>query len=398
MTAPEPEQQHGLRRWASGWRFVLLVWLVSRAYFLAVGALGDGLIATAWHGNVFTFELPGALSYWATWDGAWYEHIATEGYTSTAATAFFPLYPLLISAGTFFGSGPAVWAVAISLVACLAALFFFYEIAEDAWGTDVARCSALALAFFPTSFYLNAVYTEALFLALTTGAVWAARVRSNFLVVMVLGYLATITRNAGVLIVIPVLGELLRRRRLRWEPLLALVVIPGGLASYMLFLWRATGDPVLFSSVQRQAWGRTLTDPLTTLGDAWSAASSAAPIAADPLGLFAGTHSNPALIASNTYNLAFLALAMILLVVAAWRLPPDLSLYSLAVLALPVLAPIGGFPLLSFPRFVLVAFPLFYVLGMALARSRILLGAWLFGSASFGTLLTLMFVTWRWVA
>ena len=34
-----------------------------------------------------------------------------------------------------------------------------------------AQVATLALAFFPTAFFLNAVYTEALFLALTAGAV-----------------------------------------------------------------------------------------------------------------------------------------------------------------------------------------------------------------------------------
>ena len=382
----------------TGWRFVIAVWLASRAFFLGVGALADAFVVTAWHENVFRFEVPGALSYWATWDGAWYEEIATQGYTSTSATAFFPLYPVLVWLGTSIGGGPAIWGVAVSLAAFLAGLYFFHEIADDAWGPKVARCSTLALAFFPTSFYFNAVYTESLFLALTTGTVWAARVKANLTLVMIFGYLATMTRNAGILVLIPVAAEYVRQRRLRWEPLVSLVFVPGGLATYMLFLWRSSRDPVLFSTATEQGWGRTLTDPVTTVRQAWTAARDAAPWAVDVLGLFAGTHSNPALIASNTYNFAFFLLALALLAAGALRLPRGLFLFALGVVTLPVLAPVSGFPLMSFPRYMLGAFPLFYVLGMALARGRAALAAWLFVSVPFAALLTLMFTTWRWVA
>lgn len=44
-----------------------------------------------------------------------------------------------------------------------------------------AQGTILALAFFPTSFFFNAVYTESLFLALSTTAVWATRVRKDLL-------------------------------------------------------------------------------------------------------------------------------------------------------------------------------------------------------------------------
>jgi Gpi18-like mannosyltransferase len=65
--------------------------------------------------------------------------------------------------------------VLVSLAFLPLALFFVYRIAEEGWGEGVARGAVLALAFFPTAFFLNSVYTESLFLALSAGSLWAMR-------------------------------------------------------------------------------------------------------------------------------------------------------------------------------------------------------------------------------
>jgi hypothetical protein len=380
-------------------RFVLAVWTLSRLWFMLTGALGSAFVVNAWHANVYRFTPPGALSYWASWDGAWYEAIAQHGYADTASTAYFPLYPLLMRAGMEIGLPPSVAGVVISLAAFLAALFFIYELAVDIFDERVARASTLALAFFPTAFYFNAVYSESLFLALTAGALWAVRVRGNFLVGLVLGYGATLTRNAGVLIVIPFAAELFRRRReVGWVGVGLAAIVPCGLFAYMFYLWGRWRNALLFSFVEREKWSRTLRNPLDTLAASWRTArdSSAAFVHVD--GMFAGTQSNPALIGSNTLGFACLALAAILVAFGLMKLPPVYWLYAFALVALPLLTPVPGFPLMGFPRYLVVAFPLFWVVGTFLARSRALLAVWLVAEACIGVYLTVMFVTWRWVA
>ena len=96
-----------------------------------------------------------------------------------------------------------MWGVALSILCTAFALFFVYRITENLYGARAARASTLALAFFPTAFFLNAVYTEALFLVLTAGAVWAARVRGNLWLAGIFGALAAATRNLGVLLLVP---------------------------------------------------------------------------------------------------------------------------------------------------------------------------------------------------
>src|SRR5215207_11346555 len=147
---------------------------------MGVGALAATLLPGADPAGD-PLEPAGFLNYWANWDGAWFSEIATRGYGARApeSTAFFPLYPLLVEFGSSLPGGPALWGVLVSLLCTAFALFFVYRIAENLYGVRAARVSTLALAFFPTAFFLNAVYTEALFLALTAGAVWAARVHGN---------------------------------------------------------------------------------------------------------------------------------------------------------------------------------------------------------------------------
>ena len=346
-------------------------------------------------------EPPGFLNYWAHWDGAWYSEIATQGYGARApeSTAFFPLYPMLVKLGSALPGGPSLWGVLISLLCTVFALFFVYRVAENLYGVRAARAATLALAFFPTAFFLNAFYTEALFLAVTAGAVWAARVRRNLVLAGLLGALAAATRNLGVLLLVPLFFEWLRyRREFGVRGLTGLALVPAGLAGYAVFLRERFGDPLVFARQQSDYWEREPTDPLTTIGKAWHSAGDGVRYVLDPSALFLGAPAGPSLEASNTMNLAFLISFLLLMLVGFAVLPPGLSIYAFLIALLPVLTPAPEFPLMSLPRFVLGAFPLFFVLGYLLSRSRPALYLWLLISSGMGVALTSMFVTWRWVA
>jgi len=118
----------------------------------------------------------------------------------------------------------------------------------------------------------------------------------------------------------------------------------------------------------------------------------------DPSTLFLGAPAGPSLEASNTLNLAFLIFFLLLMLVGLAVLPPGLSVYTLLLVLLPVLTPAPEFPLMSLPRFVLGAFPVFLVLGYLLSRSRMAMITYLVLSSGLGVALTALFTTWRWVA
>jgi hypothetical protein len=387
--------------------FVLLVWGASRLMYLVAGVLFAAVVPVS-RFHLITADVPfGRTSLWSHWDGEHYLGLAAGGYLQPpgdVSPAFFPLYPLLMRSFAGLFGGPlswgtlSVWGVLISLSALPFALFFVYRIAEEAWDTGVARGAVLALAFFPTAFFLNAVYTESLFLALSAGALWAARVRRDLLLACVLAGLATATRNVGLFLLAPLAFEWFRNRDLyRWR-VLYLALAPTGLLAYAAYLWARFGDPLLFYTDQAK-WGREAEGPLATVMQAWLAAADGA---ARLVG--GGFWSGPSLAslantlagASNFYNLVFFLFAVVVLVAGIRDLPPDLAVYA-ALLVLPAaLFGTPQSPLMGAPRYVLVAFPLFIILGM-LYKNRPVFVAGLTASAIISLVFCALFVTWRFV-
>jgi len=391
-----------LHRLGSTWPFILAVFALSRIFFLGVGAVATTVLPWAQPTHGAPLDLPAPpLNYWAHWDGVWYWQIAYGGYDLERPflTGFFPLFPMLVHVATFLGGGLALWGVAISLTATVFALYFLYRITERLWGVTAAQATTLAFAFFPTAFFLNAFYTEALFVAFTTGSYWAAYVRRDLLLAGLLGALAAATRNTGVLLLIPLGYEYIRNRHeFGWRGVLELALVPVGLLGYMVFLQGRFANALMFTDAQTLYWDRELTNPLDTLNGAWTDAGEGLRYILDPATLFLDPAALPALEASGVVNIVFLALSLVLMGVGFAVLPRGLFLFAFVVMMLHLLTPNGAIPLLGLPRFVLAVFPLFLVLGRLLSRSRLALYLWLVLSSSLGAGLTAMFVTWRWVA
>jgi hypothetical protein len=384
-------------RQADAWPFVLAVFALSRLLYLGTGALAAAMLPWA---KPITAQVnePGFLSYWAHWDGAWYSEIATEGY-SPMSTTFFPIFPMLLRLGTAVGGGPALWGVLISLLATLFALYFLYGIAEKLYGVKTARIAVLTLAFFPTAFFLNAVYTEALYLALTTGSFWAAYVRRDLLLAGLLGAFAAATRNFGVLLVILLGYEWLRNRQeFGWRGLLQIGIVPTGLLGYMAFLWVRFGDPLSFLNAQAIYWRRELINPASALGMAWARAGEGLPRFLDPAALFLDPKSGWAVLeAYNTVSFAFLVFLVAIVGVSFVVLRADLFVYTFLVTLPTVLSPYQPAPLMGLPRYALGAFPVFLILGYLLSRTRPGLYLWLLVSGGLSIVFTTLFVTWRWM-
>jgi hypothetical protein len=394
----------GNNKQGDGLVFVALVYAASRLFYLGAGALLANVVPVG-RLQRLTADVPfGKMNLWSHWDGEHYVALAAGGYDA-ASPAFFPLYPLLMRTFAELFGGPAspealsAWGPVVSLLALPFALFFVYRIAEDGWGERAARATVLTLALFPTSFFLNAAYTESLFLALTAGSLWALRVRRRLLLACLLAGLATATRNVGVFLLVPLAYEWLKNaNQYRWR-VVYLVLAPSGLFAYAAYLWWRFGDPLLFYTEQSR-WGREATGPLDTIYGALVRGGEALGRLFSP-----SLWANPSLgrvadhlgAASNAYNLVFLGLAAALLVAGLKVLPPDLSAYSLLLILPPTLFGTPQNPLMGLPRYVLVAFPLFIVLGVLL-RDRRLLGGWLILSAASSLVLCALFVTWRFVA
>ncbi len=90
----------------------------------------------------------------------------------------------------------------ISLVALAVALFLLHRLVSLDFGEEIATTTVLLVAFCPVSFFLSAVYTESLFLALSVGSIYAAR-RERWMLCGALGFLAALSRNGGIALILP---------------------------------------------------------------------------------------------------------------------------------------------------------------------------------------------------
>jgi Mannosyltransferase (PIG-V) len=418
MTPAAPETSVAKRetgKGSNGLLFVLAVCAVSRLFYLVAGTVfANYLPAGPFHW--ITPDVPlGRLNLWSHWDGVWYSQIAAEGYTNLASTAFFPLYPLLMRSFADLFGGPlslgalSLWGVLISLAAFPFALYFIYQIAQAHFSEQTAKKAVLALCFFPTTFFFNAVYTESLFLALSAGSLWAVRVRKNLLLGCALAAFASATRNVGVFLVVPLAYEWLKggvgregggEEEYGWGRALGcLALAPSGLAAYAVYLWVRFGDLFLFYSAQSY-WNRrpinlsTLaTDVVVEAYESVVALLEPPPPADSVLEGLMGRLN----VATDAYNLLFLLFAVALLLLGLRVLPFSLSAYAFLLSIPTVFFGKPETPLMAFPRYVLVAFPLFITLAVLL-KNRRLLGGWLTLSGAASLVLCAEFVSWRFVA
>ncbi len=394
----------------------LIVWgagLVALALFgpkLAVSSAMDaGHLTDPFSSSALNFAFAPA----ARWDSAWYLGIAHSGYFSRGSSAFFPLYPMLIRLGTIpFGSSPLIVGLLISVMSMTAGLYLLYLLSRLDLGHTQARSTVMLVAFFPTALFLSAVYTEALFLMLSVGAIYAARL-DRWAWAGLLGGLAGATRSGGVLILLPLVllylygpraGASLRAATSWWRPRYRvtgsaawLVLVPAGLLAYMGYLAVLHHAPLAPFQAEAQ-WGRHFAGPFVGIVKAIEAVPvdlrlgvtgrSAVAGAADPIGWT--TH--------NLIDMLFVGFAAAGLVFSWRRVPFAYFVYAFALLAQALSYPTSIEPLESFPRYLLVIFPVFMGWGARLGErprlNRRVLAASALGLAGFSAL----WAIWGWVA
>lgn len=281
-------------------------------------------------------------------DGGWYMGIARDGYerrpfddTSQHNWAFFPLFPLLLSAVSRHTGGLALTGMALSSLLFLPALILLYKITVS-FGYDEATAdrAVFYLAAFPVSYFFSLPMTESLFLLLTVGSFYAAR-REAWWTAGVLGALASATRVTGV-VLLPVLFVLYWQQH-RGRPradMLKLLLIPLGLLAFMYYLDLITGDALAFRHVLGR-WGRQSGFFLRPLFD----------FLRHPQELSMSWDF-------RLLNFAAAVLALACGVVLAKRRKWALSLYTLAGIIIPLSSQL----LQSHARYVMVVFPVFIIL------------------------------------
>lgn len=315
-----------------------------------------------------------------SWDANWYLSIVTGGYPAQPpsgqnATAFFPLYPLVvraIAAGTPLTAVTA--AIAVSLLGGLVATWVVWILVRDHSGPEAATRAATLFALFPASYVFNVPYSEGLMIALAAGCLLALD-RRRWLLAGVLGALATATRpNAvGVIVAAGVAAGIAIASKREWRALAAPALAPLGLLAFMVFLRIHTGDLLMGWHTQQAGWGQRLDFGWTTVRAVGTALT-------DPI---------------DNFNRVALTFALVVTAGGCWVLWRAREWVQIAYVA-GVMGPVlAASSVMSRPRFVLAAFPIVLALGVrARAQTYVVMVA---GSAALLTLATLLTLSALWL-
>lgn len=253
---PPSTSQKPVSSFAGRYRLPLLAFFLSRvwtALFVYLGHMQHPYLSPipgGWEGVKNWW-----LNPWTTFDSQHFLDIALHGYNAKNAV-FFPLYPFLLKL-----AGPdvllmAAWGMVISNLAFLGALIMFHRLTSQEYSQKVADWSIWLLAFFPTTAYFSAVYTDALFLLFFISCFWCVR-NKQWGWVAVWAVLASLTRNLGPLIFLALAYEWWQARKTEdshdKSPLWALIAVFAPLVALTLAQGYASWQAgKLFSGVVSQ--------------------------------------------------------------------------------------------------------------------------------------------------
>jgi hypothetical protein len=237
--------------------------VASRLALLVVGAVAL-VISTPPNAPLYITDL------YLHWDGHWYVSIAESGYSTAEPMwpgqtnyAFYPLYPFLMwLLASATGMSTAIAGVVVSNASFLGAFFVLFALAER-WSGDkaVSRLAVMLLCVVPEGFIFSVVYTESLFLLLTTASMLLFERRQNFLA-GVCAALGSATRSNGIFIVIYFGLTAFRERGMRgglmfWrepERYLPIAMAPIGLFVFWWISMLTVGDAFAQKSTVLHGW------------------------------------------------------------------------------------------------------------------------------------------------
>ncbi|HVF98483.1 MAG TPA: mannosyltransferase family protein [Chloroflexia bacterium] len=403
-----------LRRAMPAWALPLLtfqpfsVWLGARIGLTLLAILaGLMLPGLPPKGTANWYDSPGGppltglvdrlAGVWTRWDGQWYLKIATEGYQpDDGSAAFFPLYPWILRATGWLAGERFIWAgILISGLFFLAAMLLLHRLVRLDFHPEDAHRTTFYLAAFPMAFFFWAVYSESLFLLLAVATLLAARTHRWWVASIAIS-LAVWTRSFGLLLLLPLAWELWKAyhppmpKEMDVMPparpsalsVFSLVLPVLSLVGFLMFAALRFGDALAPITAQT-GWNRHFSWPWETIADGWTEATSM-PFQFQP--------ENQ----SWTY-FASLVLALVLGVLALRWLRGSYSIYLWSGILFPLFSATPHNPLLSYPRFLIVLFPMFIVLAL-IGRNRYAHQLILWPSILLLALFTIRFANWYWVA
>jgi hypothetical protein len=313
------------------------------------------------------------LEPWRHWDVEYYEYIAGRGYGQDDGTLqFHPLYPWMGRiAGALFGGNTTIGLLVVSNVACVLFLLAFVRLAAlDLKAEEATRASTLFL-HGPMAFILFAPYSEALFLLFSVLVFLLAR-RGSWWLAGAAGGLAVLTRQQGVLLVLPLAWELWEwcdrnpaKLLGRWRSALCILLIPAGLLVWLGYRGLMFGDIVF-----------DLQNPRTWIYGLFISGDASKVVAEQhfdfPWNVLATAFSKLQL--STVVDLVLGGMFVAIFVVGGrylWRLRKSYFFYAAVTLLVSFSYDTGFIPYMGLPRHCFLAFPLYLPVAIWSKRPRV---------------------------
>ncbi len=239
----------------------------------------------------------------------------------------------------------------------------------------------LYLAIFPTAFFFLAAYTESLFLFLALAAFLCAE-RSRWWLAGACGFLSSLARLQGVVLLVPLLYTYLRDRQWRLQELrpdiVGLVIIPGGAGLFLAYQQLVIGSAPLVTTYQTQLYAQFVW-PWDNIIATWQKILS-------PEGTFV-----------NALNLAMACLFLAMTVISFWKLPRSYGIYMAVSIIALLFRRTTLQPLVSMSRYALILFPAFMIWGRWGRNPRVQ-RLIVYPSVTLLLYLSGQFAMWGWVA
>lgn len=236
--------------------FPITIWLTSRLVIWSAMLLLAPLLDAPPGGKDAIF----GWGVFDAWDSVHYRNIAILGYEylndgKGHNVAFFPLFPLIVRGMMNFGLPFEIAGVIVNNAAFLATLYCVYFWIKKFHNHQEARWATAVLAWCPLSIFTAVIYTEGLYLFLSTAALQAYD-QQQYTWTAICGAMATATRPTGLALLPAFLIAAWQQKRLPIAYLAGLAT-SGGILLFSLYCHIQFGDPLAFIHAQK-GWRSTV--------------------------------------------------------------------------------------------------------------------------------------------
>ncbi|MEH2072199.1 MAG: mannosyltransferase family protein [Nostoc sp.] len=188
------------------------------------------------------------------WDSMHYRAIATSGYEfindgNQHNLAFFPLFPLSIWVLMKLGLPFELAGTLLNNLAFFAAVYCVYFWSKEHYGNNVAQWVSAVVCCYPSSMFAAVIYTEGLYLFLSTAALRAFDSK-QYRWTALWGAMATATRPTGMALILALAIAAWKERR---PPIayIASFATAIGILLFSLYCAIYFGNPLAFIQAQR---------------------------------------------------------------------------------------------------------------------------------------------------